>query len=419
MTAKRILCILLSVSLCAGLTACSSKDLSDTADAASAKIDQAGDIASNIWEKATDSLQDLTETAKEKGSEYFRSTTEASAEARDVLSSYYDYCKEKGSDAVDLKGYIDNIGTGAKGSMDDLYALINDQNNIVIPEDHMDEAIDYLKGKSDTLTDVDDGDSYTEVYMQTMESLRKRSEDPEAFQEISPTFGELLATAQLSKDGSFSPEDFGISVSSVVSPKYVLKQAVGTFLGKDSMDMVLTVGPQIYDILKDTINDEGIDENTLDKMGLAAVISASDGSVEGDVGKVLESMMEDTGGDADPSVTSTLTFLAIEGAIHGYDLSKGIITPEEYGDIMAESLMTSLLALPSNSVLLAVLPSAQMAMVAGCMAGGMLVCLGFDKDSTEEAAMNMINGGGFEAIVPEQKASNALKLTKDIFKVSQ
>ncbi len=430
---KKIVSILISISLCLSLTACAAKDITVTADDVSDKFGDTLDYLRENAGKGLDAVKDSAQSAQElaskwatevispTASEFFRSSKEASSEAKDVLSSYYDYCKENGPDAEDLKGYLDSVGDAKDRKFNDLYALLGDSNSIVIPDDHIDEAKDYLAGKSDVLTAIeDDGSSqYTGLYKQSMESLKKRKDDPSAYKQVSPTYGELLAAAQMCKDGDYVPEDFGISMSSIISPKYVLKQAVGTYLGEDSMNTVLKVGPQIYSIIKEELQKEGVDENTLEKEGLAAAITASGGAVEDSVSKVLQTMLdEEDVDDSDPSVIATLTFLAIEGAIHGYDLAKGVITPEEYGDIMAESLMTSLLSLPSNSILLAVLPSAQVTMIAGCMAGGMLVCMGYDETSTQEASMDMINGGGFEAIVPADKSSPALSLTEKIFNVT-
>ena len=432
MRSKKIVSILVSLSLCISLTACAAADISETTDKASDTISDTFDLLKKNAGEGLDAVKDSARSASElaskwatevispTASEFFRSSKEASSEAKDVLSSYYDYCKENGPDAKDLKGYLDSVGNAKDKKFNDLYALLGDSNSIVIPDDHMDEAKDYLSGKSDVLTAIDGDESsqYTGLYRQSMESLKKRMNDPSAYSQVSPTYGELLAAAQMCKDGDHVPEDFGISMSSIISPKYVLKQAVGTYLGADSMNTVLKIGPEIYGILKEELQKEGVDETTLEKEGLAAAITASGGAVEGSVSKVLQSMLEDEDiDDSDPSVIATLTFLAIEGAIHGYDLSKGVITPEEYGDIMAEALMTSLLSLPSNSILLAVLPSAQVTMIAGCMAGGMLVCMGYDESSTQEAAMDMINGGGFEAIVPADKSSPELSLTKKVFNV--
>ena len=432
MMIKKTIALLLALSMSLSLTACSGDDIKDTKESAT---DMVGDTVSFLWNTSKESRNFLFDSAlntadlakkwasdalSPKAEEFFRSTKDASDEAKNILSSYYEYYREAGPDAADLKGYLNDLEHQKDMKFNDLYALLGDSNTIVIPGDHIDEAKDYIRGDCDELTAIDgDGSSqHTQLYTQSMESLKKRHEDPDEYEQVSPTYGELLAAAQMCKDGDFTPDDFGISMSTVISPKYVLKQAVGTYLGADSMNAVLKIGPKIYGILKDEMNKEGIDKSTLEKEGLAAVIASSDGAVESSVSSVLKLMLEDEVDDSDPSVMTTLTFLTIEGAIHGYDLSKGVITPEEYGDIMAESLMTSLLALPSNSVLLAILPSAQVTMIAGCMAGGMLVCMGYDETSTQEAAMNMINGGGFEAIVPADMATEALSLTNEIFNVT-
>ena len=62
------------------------------------------------------------------------------------------------------------------------------------------------------------------------------------------------------------------------------------------------------------------------------------------------------------------------------------------------------------SLFLAILPATHVAMLVGCMAGGMVACLGYTV--AKNAVMDVVDGGGFEAIVPVDVTST-LSVAKD------
>ena len=287
----------------------------------------------------------------------------------------------------------------------------------IIPTDQLAEATEYLQGRIDKLSTIEGSvaEGRTQSYQETLEHLRDRLSAPDGTESTPLTREDAQAIAELSKDGGFKPEDFGITVSSVISPKYVVKQAVGTGLEVATINTILTAGPDLYSILKEAAETGNLDENALKEVGVEGAIAGSEGFVEGSVSRVITTLCQagvlgEALKDANPSIVATLTVIAIEAAIHGYELSQGKITAEEYGNMMVDRLMVGMLALPTSALLLAILPATKIAMMAGCMAGGMLACVGYMV--AKEAVMDIVDGGGFEAISPVE-ATNTMSVARN------
>ncbi|MBR2274759.1 MAG: hypothetical protein IJ873_01655, partial [Lachnospiraceae bacterium] len=88
-------------------------------------------------------------------------------------------------------------------------------------------------------------------------------------------------------------------------------------------------------------------------------------------------------------------------------------TAEDYGNLMADDLMISMMSLPSIPLLLAILPATRIVMLAGCMAGGIAAGAGFLL--AKDAVLDIVDGGGFEAILPAETVDQ----NKDIVRIAK
>ncbi len=341
----------------------------------------------------------------------------ASAQAKTLLEAYKEYSAKSNKDEpLTLREYMNKNGYDPE-NQDALLKSVYEGQTRIIPTDQLAEATEFLQGKIDKLSEIEGpvAEGRTQSYQETLEHLRDRLTAPDGTESTPLTCEEAQAIAELSKDGEFKPEDFGITVSSVISPKYVVKQAVGTGIEVAAINTALTVGPDLYSILKEAAKTGNIDEKELKEVGVEGCIAGSEGFVEGSVSRVITTLCQagtlgEALKDANPSVVATLTVLVIEAGIHGYELSQGKITAEEYGNMMVDRFMVGMLALPTSALLLAILPATKIAMMAGCMAGGMLACVGYMV--AKEAVMDIVDGGGFEAIIPA-KATSTFSVAMD------
>ncbi len=348
---------------------------------------------------------------------YKDASSSASAQAKTILESYKDYCaKTTKSEPPTLAEYMNERGYDPQ-TQEALLASVYEGQTRIIPADQMAEATQYLQGRIDSLSNIEGevASARTKSYQETLNHLRDRLQAPDGTESTPLSRDDAQAIAELSKDGEFKPEDFGITVSSVISPKYVVKQAVGTGLEVAAINTILTVGPDFYSIIKEAAETGNIDENALKEVGVEGAIAGSEGFVEGSVSRVITTLCQagvlgESLKDANPSIVATLTILAIEAAIYGYELSQGKITAEEYGNMMVDRVMIAVIALPTSALLLSALPATKIAMMAGCMAGGMLACVGYMV--AKNAVMDIVDGGGFEAVIPVE-AANTMSIAKE------
>lgn len=360
---------------------------------------------------------DVVTNYEEEASLKYYKTASASveAQAKAVIKAYKEYCSKTDKE-VTLKEYLNERGYSSD-EQDVLMSSIYEGQTRIIPSDQLAEATEYLQGKIDKLSSIegDAASARTKAYQETLNNLKDRLHAPDGTESKPLTREEAQAITELAQDGKFRPEEFGIELTSIISPKYIVKQAVSTGFTTAALNTVFTIGPDIYSILKEAAETGNINENDFKETGVEGVIAATEGFVEGSASRMVTTLCQSGAlgtalKDANPSVVATLTILAIEGAIHGYEVAVGKMTLEEYGNMMADRIMVSLLAIPTSALLLAILPASKLFVVAGCLAGGMLACIGYTI--AKEAVMDMVDAGGFEAIVPVE-AIDAWSVAKD------
>lgn len=358
---------------------------------------------------------DIETTYGENASLKYYQSANASAQkqAMDLLSRYYEYCS-KSNNPKSFPEYISERGYDPE-TMDELMASLTpvyDGQTRIIPADQIEDAARYLRGEIDSIT-ANGGNA--PVLQDTLDNLKDRLKAPDGTESTPISYDEMQAVTELAKEGKFKPEDFGIKTSTMISPKYVLKTAMGTGLTAAALNTVFTVGPDLYTIIKESIEAGGIDEAELKKVGLESAIAASEGFVEGSVCSTVTTLCK--AGvfgaaleNANPGVVATITILVIEAAINGYKLSAGQITAEEYGNLMADRVMIGLISIPTVELMILVCTALKVPVIFGCLAGSLLACIGYTL--AKEAVLDIVDGGGFEAVVPKE-ATDAISVAKN------
>jgi len=333
---------------------------------------------------------------------YYQSgNASAKAQATTIMKKYTEYASGK-SDPISLEEYMDMNGYDPN-TQSSLLPLYDGQTRI-IPSNQISEATKYLQGKIDKLSPPPGADpEYSASYQQTLDNLRDRLTAPDGTSSKPATYEEMQAIAQLSQKGEFRPEDFGLTVSQVIPAKYILKQAMGTGLEVGAMKTLFTIGPDVYAIISEAIRTGNIDQSKIKDTGIEGIISMSEGFVEGSLSRIViqacqEGLLGEALKNASPNVVGSIVFLTIEAVISGYSLAKGEITPEEYGNMMADRIMITVLAMPVSAAILWFLPGAKLFTLIGCLAGGMIASGGYTL--AKEAVLEFVDGGGFEAIIP-------------------
>lgn len=344
----------------------------------------------------------VTNYGEQASLKYYQSgSASAKAQATTIIKKYTEYASGK-SDPISLEEYMDMNGYDPN-TQSSLLPLYDGQTRI-IPSNQISEATKYLQGKIDKLSPPPGADpEYAASYQQTLDNLRNRLVAPDGTSSKPATYEEMQAIAELSQKGEFRPEDFGLTVSQVIPAKYILKQAMGTGLEVGAMKTLFTIGPDVYAIISEAIKTGNIDQSKIKDTGIEGIISMSEGFVEGSLSRIViqacqEGLLGEALKNASPNVVGSIVFLTIEAVISGYSLAKGEITPEEYGNMMADRIMITVLAMPVSAAILWFLPGAKLFTLIGCLAGGMIASGGYTL--AKEAVLEFVDGGGFEAIIP-------------------
>lgn len=347
---------------------------------------------------------DVSTNYGEDASLKYYSTAQGSAhaQAETLMKAYHEYAVQA-KNPMSLKEYMDSHGYDYE-TQSKLLPLYDGQTRI-IPIDQMAEATAYLQGRIDKLSTIEgaEAEQLTATYQQTLDNLKDRLTAPDGTSSKPATYEEMQAAAELSQNGEFKPEDFGFTVSQVITPKYVLKQAVGTGLEVGLLKTVFTIGPDIFSIISEAVKSGDLDEEQLKEIGLEGAVAMSEGFVEGSVSRIVvtacqEGLLGEVLKSASPNVIGAIVVLTIDAMIYGYSLATGKITAADYGNLMADHIFVTALAIPTTSAFLALLPGTKLFMLAGCLAGGLVACGGYTL--AKEAVLEFVDGGGFEAIIP-------------------
>lgn len=352
-----------------------------------------------------------TNFGQEVSLKYYNTASEsANAQATTIIKKYNEY-KASTDNPLSLKDYLNKNGY-EKADQDLLEGIYSGQTR-VIPSDQYDDAVNFLEGRIKDLSKQKGNTStrLSSTYQETLESLSDRLKDPKGTQSRPATKAEMEAVAELAMKGDFKPEDFGFTLSQVITPKYIVKQAINSGEKTAAMNVALTLGPELYLVVAEAIETGQIDKADFEKMGVDAITSGSEGFVEGSVSSaILVACKAGKFGakfkNANPDVVAALTVITIDSIRYGYALSKGEITPLQYSDLLAEEIVSSGGSLAAGAGLGLLFGGSQIAILAGCMAGGMLASVGYNIG--KEAVLEMRDAGGFAAIVPKDTINGVL-----------
>ncbi|MBP5248927.1 MAG: hypothetical protein J6Z46_02875 [Lachnospiraceae bacterium] len=197
-------------------------------------------------------------------------------------------------------------------------------------------------------------------------------------------------------------EDIGSAADHAID---IAKDAVETGLEAPVVKKIIEIGQDIYSIFKEAATTGSFDEKAMKNLDLDRLITERKGFVEGAVSRAMVMLcMDGAFGEAlveaSPAVVAALSVLVIEAGIHGYELSKGLISAEDFGQIMADRIMVGTISIPTTTLILAILPATKLAVLAGCMAGGLVAGLGYT--AAKSAILDIVDRGGLEAVVPAE-----------------
>ena len=337
---------------------------------------------------------------------------------RELLESYRKFNQElekRGNDPISLKDYVDNELSDVQ--VQELFEAKYSGQTRLIPADQMKEAVDYLEGRIDNLPDTDKmSKADAKRYKETLEHLKDHIGEDGKAQSKSLSSDDLQALTEMANDGNVDLDKFGIKVSNYISRTDVINEVMHAGASAAVLQVALTVGPDVYKVIVESLKNKNIDENQLKQMGIDAAFAGAGGFTEGSVSQaILIACKSGKFGkqltNVSPDTVGTIAVLTVDAAKYAYMLYQGNITSTDYANLMAEETFVAVASQTSGAALQMLLPMVPFAYLAGSMAGGMLASAGYDV--AQNLVVEVKNEGGLAAILPE-KITNGKAVGKQV-----
>lgn len=325
---------------------------------------------------------------------------------RELLDGYQQLNQEmekQGKGTVSFQDYVDNYLTDDQ--IEELFEAKYDGQTRLIPADQMDNAVAYLEGRIDDLPGTDKmSKADAKRYKETLDNLKDHMGEEGKAQSKPLSSDDLQALTEMAKDGDVDLDQFDIKVSNYISRSEIINEVLSAGASAAVLQVALTIGPDVYKIIVESLKSGKIDEKQLKQLGIDAALAGAGGFAEGSVsqailvackagkfGKQLKNVSPDTVG--------TVAVLTVDAAKYAYMLYQNEITPTDYANLMAEETFVAVASQASGAALQMLLPMVPFAYLAGSMAGGMLASAGYDV--AKDVVVEVKNEGGLSAILPE------------------
>lgn len=338
-----------------------------------------------------------------------RSAQTQSISVGKAYQKYVQNAEKNGAKVLTPAEYLDKHGYSR--DISELLKSIYSGQQRIIPKDQYDEAVQYLNRRINKLSKSNKTQDAAEVkrLQEVLDNLRVRlSSKNGKVQGKAITYNELQAIAELAQKGEFVPEQFGVSVSQLITPKYIAKTAIKGGATAAMLDVALTTGPDLYNIIVAAAKGQKLTQKEFKSMGIDKAFDAMESYATGSIASFIAQLCaKGVFGPEfikpNPDLIGTLAFLTVNTIRYSYSLSKGTIAPSDYGNLMAENVVTAIGFL-AGGALLKEMTSLHILLIAGSMAGSMLASKGYNV--SKNLVMQIVDGGGFEVIIPKGKTEN-------------
>lgn len=293
---------------------------------------------------------------------YATGADSAKQQATNVIQAYHKYLsKSKTEKPMSFEEYIAKNNYPSE-LQKQLMSVYQGQGRI-IPTDQLEDAIKSLERKIATEAAKEGANraALLESYKETLDNLMDRIKDGEGVESIPLRKDEAEVIAALCKSGDFRPEDFGFTLEELITPEYIMQQALTAGFTSAVITLVLQIGPEIYKAIDYLVKNGEIDVQQLKKTGLKALSSSAEGFLRGAIsasltiacqaGKLGSQFVNVT-----PGMVGAFTAIVLDTMKNGYDVARGKMTPREMATQLTKELLVSSAAIVGGTAGQALLP---------------------------------------------------------------
>lgn len=293
---------------------------------------------------------------------YATGADSAKQQATNVIQAYHKYLsKSKAETPMTFEEYIAKNNYSSE-LQQQLMSVYQGQGRI-IPTEQLTDAIKSLERKIATEAAKDGANraALLESYKETLENLMDRIKDGEGVESIPLTKAEAEAIANLCKTGEFKPEDFGFTLYELITPEYMMQQALTAGVTSAVITLVLQIGPEIYKAVDYLVKNGEIDVEQLKNTGLKALSASAEGFLRGSISASLTiacqaGKLGAQFANVTPGMVGAFTAIVLDTMKNGYDVARGKMTSREMATQLTKNIVVSGAAIAGGTVGQALLP---------------------------------------------------------------
>lgn len=291
---------------------------------------------------------------------------------------------------------------------------------LLIPTDQLSQAKVYLNN----IIQKELAAGRTEVaqnLQNVLDNLTDVVEDSNGISSIQLTRQQAQMLAEDAKNGDLDEtfEKLGITLSELVSPSDVMREAFKAGASAALISFVLNVAPIVVNAISVLVENGEIDANELKTMGIEAITGTARSFLNGTIAAAITScckigLLGETMNTADPTIIGSLVALTINIAEQSFNLAIGRINKSEYAQRIMRSYFVTGFSMVGAGVVQAIFVEAPViASMLGSFIGS--VVGGFAYDATEKLIISYCieSGWTFFGIV-EQNYQLPTEILEDI-----
>lgn len=293
---------------------------------------------------------------------YATGSGSAKQQAINVIQAYHNYLKNsKAEKPMTFEKYITK-NNYPSDIQKQLMSVYQGQGRI-IPTEQLKNAIKSLERKiaTEAAKEGTNRAALLENYKETLSNLTDRISDGKGVESVPLTKAEAEAIAELCKNGDFKPEDFGFTLDELITPNYIVQQALSAGITSAVITLVLQIAPEIYKAVDFLVKNGEIDIEQLKETGLKVLTSSAEGFLKGSIsasliiacqaGKLGTSLLNIT-----PGMVGAFTAIVMDTMRNGYDVARGKMTTREMATQLTKEIVISGASIAGGTVGQAILP---------------------------------------------------------------
>lgn len=293
---------------------------------------------------------------------YATGTESAKQQATNVVQAYYKYLsKSKTENPMTFEQYIEK--NNYSNDMQSLLMSVYQGQGRIIPAEQLGDAIKYLERKIATESAQEGVNrlAILESYKETLKSLMDKIEDGEGVSSVPLTKEEAETIAALCKTGDFRPEDFGFTLNELITPEYILNQALQAGFTSAVITLALQIGPEIYKAIDYLVKNGEINLQLMAESGFKVLSASAVGFLRGAISASLTIACQSGKAgvglqNITPGMVGVFTTIVFDTMKNGYDVACGKMNSREMGSQLTKEIIISGVTLAGGTVGQSLLP---------------------------------------------------------------